>query len=101
MKVVACSGSRMQNDAVEAGREDLVALPLDPLDHSRPMQHSVEVVVDQLPLPLALRIGGNAVVEHGYFVLIVAWPEALGTDQRSVDQLLLAVTIHVGPCDVV
>ena len=91
----------MQHDAVEAGREDLVALALDPLDHSRPVQHSVELVVDQLPLPLTLRAGWNAVVEQRHFVLIVAWPQTLRPNQRSVDQLLLAVAIHVGPCDVV
>ncbi len=41
MKVVARSGSGMQDDAVEAGRQDLIALTRDPLDHSRAVQHSI------------------------------------------------------------
>ena len=46
MELVALPGSGMQHDTVEAGREDLVALALDPLDHARPVQHSVDLVVD-------------------------------------------------------
>ena len=50
------------------------------------------------PLPLALHILRDVVVDQRDFVLVVARTEPLWTDQRSVDQLLLAAMLNIQNC---
>ena len=97
---VARSDGIMQEDAVESGRQQFFALVFVPLNHPDTVQYPGELVVDQQALPLALKVVRNVIVNQRYLVFVLGF-ERLGSDQRRVDQLFVAVAVNVGPSDVV
>ena len=89
----------VEHDPVEPRGQERLAPVVVPLDNANPVQDAAEAVVNHPPLPGSGPVGRHAVVDQRHAVFVLR-RERFRPDQRSIDQLLPLVAVHVGPGDV-